>query len=268
MRPQEVAEAERPDGRQDSERDYIAGIAKGMAVIESFDGQAREKLTIAEVARRTGLQRATARRCLLTLKRLGYADFDGKFFRLTPRILRLGYAYLASAPLPQILQPFLEQVSEATHESSSASILDGAEIVYIARAQQRRIMSIGLSVGTRLPAYCTSMGRVLLAHAPAAARDPILAAFPAAHPTRFTVREARRLAEILDEVGRDGYALVDQELEIGLRSIAVPIFTRAGRVIAAMNISVQAAHMSSEEMIDRLLPVLRQKRDQARDALY
>ena len=246
--------------------DHIAGLAKGLAVIEVFD-RAREKLTIAEVARLTGLQRATARRCLLTLKKLGYADFDGKFFRLTPGILRLGYAYLASAPLPQVLQPFLEQVSEATHESSSASVLDGGEIVYIARAAQRRIMSIGLGVGSRLPAYCTSMGRVLLAYAGEEALDQVLAALPLVPPTPFTLIDRDRLRAVIAAIGAAGFALVDQELEVGLRSLAVPIFTGAGRVIAAMNVSVQAGRMPASEMEERLLPILRRAQEQARKAL-
>jgi IclR family pca regulon transcriptional regulator len=243
------AEGDQRDG------DRIAGLAKGLAVIEAFDRN-RDKLTIAEVARLTGLQRATARRCLLTLSKLGYADFDGKFFRLTPRILRLGYAYLASTPLSQIVQPFLEQLSAATHESCSASTLDGGEIVYIARAAQRRIMSINLGVGSRLPAYCTSMARVLLAHIDQADLERALAELPANPPTRFTATEPAKLRRLIERARRDGYALVDQELEIGLRSIAVPIFNGTGTALAAMNIGVQAQRLSPPVMIKTLLPRL------------
>src|SRR4051812_3699738 len=148
-----------------AERDYMAGLGKGLAVIACFDERHR-RLTIAEVAAMARLSRAAARRCLLTLERLGFASFDGRFFGLTPRILRLGYAYLASAELPQIIQPFLEQVSARIQESCSASILDGEEVLYIARSAKRRIMSVDLAVGSRLPAYCTSMGRVMLAALP------------------------------------------------------------------------------------------------------
>lgn len=251
---------------QEATGDYIAGIAKGLSVIEAFD-QTRDKLTIADVAKLTGMQRATARRCLLTLTKLGYADFDGKFFRLTPRVLRLGYAYLSSAPLPQVLQPFLEKLSEATHESSSASTLDGAEIVYVARAAQRRIMSIGLGIGSRLPAYCTSMGRVLLAYLDPASLDRVLAEFPPKPLTSFTIIDPTRLREIIAVVRTTGYSVVDQELEIGLRSIAVPVFNMKGSVIAAMNVSVQAGRMSAPEMVDTLLPELRKIQAALRDML-
>jgi IclR family pca regulon transcriptional regulator len=250
-------------GERDGDR--IAGLEKGLAVIESFD-RSRDKLTIAEVARLTGLQRATARRCLLTLAKLGYADFDGKFFRLTPRILRLGYAYLSSTPLPQIVQPFLEGLSAVTHESCSASTLDGGEIVYIARAAQRRIMSVNLGIGSRLPAYCTSMGRVLLAHLDPATLERVLA-LPAKPPTKFTVTEPAKLRRLIERARRDGYALVDQELEIGLRSIAVPIFNGSGAALAAMNISAQAQRMSPPAMIKTLLPSLLDAQDRLRQLL-
>lgn len=144
------------------ERFFVEALARGLAVMRSFDQQ-HERLTISEVARRTELNRATARRFLLTLQALGYVASDGKFFWLTPKVLSLGHAYLSSTPLPRLLQPVLEQVSEELHESCSASILEDGEIVYIARAATRRVISIGLGVGSRLPAYCTSMGRVLLA---------------------------------------------------------------------------------------------------------
>src|SRR5262245_59608499 len=155
----------REPGTERADRDFILGLKKGLAVIECFDDE-HERLTSADVAAKTGLSRAAARRCLLTLHKLGYANYDGKLFMLAPRVMRLGYAYLLSASLPQLLQPFLEHLSEQVHESSSAAILEGEEIVYLARAATRRIMSSGLCIGTRLPTYCTSMGRVLLAGLP------------------------------------------------------------------------------------------------------
>ncbi|MCZ8041901.1 MAG: helix-turn-helix domain-containing protein [Beijerinckiaceae bacterium] len=235
----------------------MAALEKGLAVIECFDA-AHDKLTIADVARATELSRAAARRCLLTLAKIGYAEFDGKFFRLTPRVLRLGHAWLASAALPQLVQPFLERLSEETHESSSASLLDGHEIVYIARSAQRRIMSVGLSVGTRLPAFCTSMGRVLLAaRDPADARARILAGRPRAL-TPHTVTDPDRLAAILAEVREQGYCIVDQELELGLISIAMPLINPRGEVVAAFNLSGQVQRSSAEEMAERFLPGMRQ----------
>lgn len=234
----------------------MAALEKGLAVIECFDA-AHEKLTIADVARATELSRAAARRCLLTLTRIGYAEFDGKFFRLTPRVLRLGHAWLASSALPQLVQPFLERLSEETHESSSASLLDGHEIVYIARSAQRRIMSVGLSVGSRLPAFCTSMGRVLLAALPPdEARERILSGRPRAL-TPHTVTEPERIMAALAAARERGYSVVDQELELGLISMALPLANARGETVAAFNISGQVQRTSAEEMVAQFLPRMR-----------
>jgi IclR family pca regulon transcriptional regulator len=235
--------------------DLIAGFVKGLSVIETFD-QERNKLSIADVARLTGLERASARRCLLTLVHEGYAEFDGKFFRLTPRVLKLGYAYLSSTPLPRIIQPFLEQLSEAIHESSSASILDRGEIVYIARSAQRRVMLIGLNVGSRLPAYCASMGRVLLAALPEEEARRRLEATKREKHTPKTLTGLSDLMKELAKVRQQGYALIDEELEIGLRSIAVPILDARGSVMAAANVGVQAQRVSSQTLIEEVLPRL------------
>lgn len=234
----------------------MAALEKGLAVIECFDAT-HEKLTIADVARATELSRAAARRCLLTLTRIGYAEFDGKFFRLTPRVLRLGHAWLASSALPQLVQPFLERLSEETHESSSASLLDGHEIVYIARSAQRRIMSVGLSVGSRLPAFCTSMGRVLLAALPPdGARERILSCRPRAL-TSHTVTEPDRIMAALAAARERGYSVVDQELELGLISMALPLANARGETVAAFNISGQVQRTSAEEMVAQFLPRMR-----------
>jgi IclR family pca regulon transcriptional regulator len=238
------------------DRDHMAALEKGLAVIECFDA-AHDRLTIAEVARATDLSRAAARRCLLTLTRIGYAEFDGKFFRLTPRVLRLGYAWLASTALPQLVQPFLERLSEETHETSSASLLDGHEIVYIARSAQRRIMSVGLSVGSRLPAFCSSMGRVLLAALdPVAARALILAGQPRAR-TVHTVTGVDELMAVLAQVREQGHCVVDQELELGLVSLAVPLLNTRGTVVAAFNLSGQVQRSSAAEMTEKFLPRMR-----------
>jgi IclR family transcriptional regulator, pca regulon regulatory protein len=235
---------------------FVGALARGLGVIRAM-GSDRESQTLSEIARSTGLPRATVRRSLLTLQALGYVASDGRQFRLTPRILSLGYAYLASDPLSRILQPVLERVSEATRESCSASTLDGGEIVYVARAATRRIMAVGLAVGSRLPAFCTSMGRVLLAaEAPERARR-ILASEPRRRLTPRTVTDLEALAERLAEVRQRDFAVVDEELEIGLRAIAVPVRNARGRVVAAMNVSAQAGRLSAGSLVGDVLPVLR-----------
>lgn len=245
LEPSEVSE----------ERFFVEALARGLAVIRSFDQQ-HERLTISEVARRTELNRATARRFLLTLQALGYIASDGKYFWLTPKVLSLGHAYLSSTPLPRLLQPVLERVSEELHESCSASILEDQEIVYIARAATRRVISIGLGVGSRLPAYCTSMGRVLLAALDNKLLEAYLEETPLKRLTPYTLTDPALLRAELERVRVQGYALVDQELELGLRSIAVPVRNARGRVLAAMNVGVQAGRVSKAEMLERFLPVL------------
>ena len=236
------------------ETDQMGGFAKGLLVIEAF-GQGVEALTLADIARLTGLDRATARRCVLTLVNAGYAVAENRHFRLTPRILRLSQAYLA-APLPRLIQPSLETLAEQLHESSSACVLDGTEIVYIARAAQHRVMSIGLTTGSRLPAYCTSMGRALLASLPAAQARAILQASKRIARTKRTITDIDKLTAKLDEVRRLGYALIDQELELGLRSLAVPVRNTQGRVVAAINVGVQATRATPEQLRMEFLPHL------------
>jgi IclR family pca regulon transcriptional regulator len=236
---------------------FVTAFARGLSVIRAFDS-GREKLTLAGVARVTGLSRATVRRSLITLVTLGYAQTDGRFFQLTPKVLSLGYAYLASTPLPRLIQPALEEVTAKTRESSSACILDGNEIVYIARSATRRVMSVGLSVGSRLPAYCTSMGRVLLAAEPVERRAAILGAAPLRRLTARTETSPAKLEQILDEVAARGYSLVDQELEMGLRSIAVPVHNSSGRVVAAINVGLHAGRSEPAAMLATILPHLRE----------
>lgn len=246
-----------------SDRDTMTGLAKGLAVIESF-GPDRPRQSITEVATATGLDRATARRCLLTLAQHGYADWDGKFFTLTPRILRLGTAALASMPLPQIVQPALDALSEEIGESTSVSILDGAEIVYVARAAQRRIMSIALMPGSRLPAYCTSMGRVLLAALPEPEMRRILGPHPLPARTPRTLTDPDRIADCIATVRLQGHALIDQEVELGLRSLAVPLLNARGKVVAALNVGTAATAMTVDDLADRFLDRLLSVRDRLR----
>jgi len=237
------------------DRDLIAGLEKGLGVIEAFD-ETRPRLSVTDVANITGLTRAAARRYLLTLAKLGYASFDGKFFSLMPRILRLGHAYLSSTGFPKFVQPYLEQISAATGESSSAAILDDTDIVYVARAATRRIMSINLAVGSRLPGYCTSLGRALMA----GQSDELIKDYfrrvelRALTPKTKTKREA--ILAALAEVRKKGYALVDEELELGLRSISVPVYDGRGTVIGAINLSAQAARVSAAALIKDMLPHL------------
>lgn len=243
-----------------NEKDIIGAFAKGLRVLECFSGDS-PRLAIAEVAERTGYDRATARRCLLTLHHLGYAAYDGKFFSLTPRVLRLGMGALAALPLPQIVQPWLDQLSDKIGQSCSVGILDETEIVYIARAAQRRVMSIGLMPGSRLPAHCTSMGRVLLAALPDdQARDIV----DRSDLTPRTLHSLHDPSEIMAEIARvraQGFALIDQEIELGLRSLAVPILDAQGRTVAALNTGMAAVQVSSDDLHGTYLPALLKVQD-------
>ncbi|GAB4261326.1 MAG: IclR family transcriptional regulator [Pararhodobacter sp.] len=232
--------------------DYIASLAKGLAVIEVFRAES-PRLSITDVAAATGLDRATARRCLLTLHQLGYADYDGKFFQLTPRVLRLGMGALAALPLPQIVQPWLDQLSERTGISSSVSLLDDTHIVYIARAAKRRVMSIGLMPGSRLPAHCTSMGRVLLAALPEAEARAIVERSDLSPRTPYSITDPEEILARIAQVRRQGYCVIDQEVELGLRSIAVPVRNTHDKVVAALNLG---SPLGSEDLADAYLPEL------------
>jgi IclR family transcriptional regulator, pca regulon regulatory protein len=236
--------------------DFMTSLARGLHVIRAFAGVDR-RLTIADVSRATGLTRAVVRRCLYTLKELGYAGTDGRMYFLQPRILNLGYSYLSTAPVPIAAQPVLEEMSESLGEASSVAVLDDGAVVYVGRAATKRIMSVTLGVGSRLPAYCTALGRVLLAHLTDEQVNIELSKVDWTQHTKHTVTSRSRLEELLVEVRQDGFAINDQELEIGLRSIAVPVRNVVGTVVAAMNVSSQASRVSRRELVERCLPVLR-----------
>lgn len=238
-----------------SDPDFMQSLARGLEVIRAFE-HARPTLSITEVARLTNISRAAARRCLHTLTQLGYVAGAGGVYELTPRILSLGYAYLSALPLARIAQPVLERVSERLHESCSIAVLDGDEVVYVARAATQRILSIGIGVGSRLPAYCTSMGRVLLAHLDDIDLDEYLARVQLARHTAHTITDRSVLRQELQRVRASGYAVIDQELEIGLRSIAVPVKQPHGRAVASINIGAHAARVDGPMMIKTYLPVL------------
>jgi IclR family pca regulon transcriptional regulator len=251
---------------QIKERDLMGGLAKGLSIIEAFSAE-RQRLSISEAAEIAGLDRATARRCLLTLSELGYARYDGKYFELTPRILRLGNAYLSGTSLPALLQPYLDELSEKLGHSASASVLDGSEIVYIARASQKRVMSINLMPGSRLPAYCASMGRVLLAALGDAEVAAILATSVLRANTPFTLTDP---AELLTEIGRvrdQGYAVIDQELEIGLCSIGVAVHDARGRVVAAINVGAPSAVLPAADLAGHCLGAMREIQARLRSLL-
>jgi len=242
---------------------FMASLARGLAVILGFSQQ-RRKMSIAQLSLRTGIPRAAVRRCLYTLAKLGYVGAeDGGTFALRPQILSLGHAYLSSVPLVMGAQPILDQVSTTTQESCSLAIMDGDEILYVARSSSsKRIMSIDLGVGSRLPTHCTSMGRVLLAHLTDDELASYLRRIKLAPYTNRTIVSKEQLTRTVAGVREAGFAIVDQELEIGLRSIAVPVKDYRGRVEAAINISVHAARVSGAEMEKAFLPPLRDAADE------
>jgi IclR family pca regulon transcriptional regulator len=233
----------------------VQSLVRGLSVIRAFDAD-NSRLTLSDVARATGLTRSAARRFLHTLVGLGYVANDGRYFTLRPRVLDLGYAYLSSLSLPDIAEPHLERLSIKTGESASVSVLDGRDVVYVARVATRRIMTVAISVGTRFPAYATSMGRVLLA----GQSDEWLAGFITSANltslTPYTVTDPDKLREIVTQVREQGWALVDQELEEGLRSIAVPVRDASGSVVAALNLSAPARRGSGDDIARELLPPL------------
>ncbi|GAB2713221.1 IclR family transcriptional regulator domain-containing protein [Streptomyces bullii] len=234
---------------------FVRSFERGLAVIRAFDAD-RPALTLSEVARACDLTRAAARRFLLTLADLGYVHTDGRFFRLTPRVLELGYSYLAGLTLAQIAEPHLQHLVAQVGESSSLCVLDGDDIVYLARVPTRRIMTVSVTVGTRFPAHLTSVGRVLLAHLPGEELDVRLARTELRPLTPRTITSQSALRAELRRVRRQGHALVDQELEEGLRSVAAPVRDRDGEVVAGVNLAVHAGRTSVEAVRRDLLPHL------------
>lgn len=235
---------------------YVRSLDRGLAVIRAFDEE-HQQLSLSDVARRTGLTRAAARRFLLTLVQLGYVHQADGVFSLRPRVLELGFAYLSGLSLLEVAQPHMERLSNSVHESVSVSVLDGDDLVYVGRIHARKIMKAAINVGSRYPAYPTSMGRVLLAGARPTWLEQYLARVELEPLTPLTVTDVSRLREVLAQVRADGFAVVDQELELGLRSMAVPLHGRGGDVVAAMNVSAPLERGSLEEITAELLPPLR-----------
>jgi IclR family pca regulon transcriptional regulator len=236
-------------------RDLIAGLDKGLQVIEAFDGE-RSRLTISEVAARTGLTRAAARRYLITLVHLGYARQHEKVFWLTPKVLRLGQSYLHSARLPRIVQPLLYRLAYSLGEAASAGVLEGDELVCVAAVSAGKLVSGTLQPGTRVPAWCTANGRVLLAGLALPERQAVLERASIEALTEHTIVDRERLLLEIARTRSQGYALVDQELEVGLRTLAVPIRNFRGDTVAAMNISLHSSRIPGGEIVERYLPAL------------
>jgi len=237
------------------ERDYVMALEKGLAIIEAF-GQLRGSASLTQLAEVTGHTKASVRRSLHTLCHLGYATQDGRQFQLAARALRLGSAFVVSDALTRLAQPILETTAERTKESASIAVLDSQDSVFVARATHRRSLSVGLGVGARLPAYASATGRVLLGGQP---RDWVRFMLNRMGRPALTVKTITSLPRVLQQVDlaqRQGYALCDQELEIGLRSIAVPILDRRGRTIAAMSLSVATSRMDVPTILEKLLPEL------------
>lgn len=235
---------------------FMTSLARGLAVIRGFSREKRT-MTIAQLSQKTGIPRAAVRRCLYTLERLGYvASEGGRNFALRPKLLGLGHAYLSSTPLVVTAQPFLDRVGDAVGESCSLAILDGHDILYVARSLTSRIISVALNVGSRLPAHCTSIGLVLLAHLPPEELKAYLARVELKRYTERTITSRAALLEVLEDVRRQDFAVADNMMEIGVRSIAVPVRDAAGTVVAGMNVIIQAVRGSIRDMKTLYLPHL------------
>jgi IclR family pca regulon transcriptional regulator len=245
-----------PEAHMDeSDRDYVTSFARGLEVIRAFTRNCRS-MTLSEVAARTGMNRAATRRFLLTLVREGYAETDGKKFQLLPKILDLGFSALASLGLTNVVQPILDELSEALQESCFAVILEGDWVVYVAKSHSRRVMVASVDIGSRAPAYTMSSGRVLLSALSEDALEKYLGSVKLEPLTSYTVTSKVKLKSIIDETRQAGYCMIDQEYEIGLRSISVPVRSRSGQTIAALNVACPSPRFTLDDMRTRVLPKL------------
>jgi IclR family transcriptional regulator, pca regulon regulatory protein len=255
-----------PDVEIPLKRDLVAGLEKGLAVIEAFD-QERPRLTISEVAERTGLTRAAARRYLLTLSHLGFVHQERKMFALAPRVLRLGQSYMHSARLPRVVRPAVVELAHSLREASAASVLDDADAICIAATSAGRNVSATLQPGIRVPAYCTANGRVLVAALPESQANAWLAQQTLRPLTPYTITQAARLRDELQRTREQGYATVDQELELCMRTLSVPLTNWRGDTVAAINLTAHASRMSIDDLVSAGLPALRQAQTRLRQLL-
>lgn len=251
----EADRAEDGDSNGMNPRDYVSSLARGLEVLRAFNRTGR-KMTLSQVASETGNTRAGARRILLTLVHEGYAVADGKLFDLTPQVLELGHSVLSSKGVWDIAKPFIDHLSEEVRESVSAAVLDNFDVVYVSGAQYHRVISVGISVGARFPAHCTANGRVLLAAQPEEKWPAMLRNIELRKLTDKTVTDPGKFRKVLEQVRDQGWSMVDQELEIGLMSISVPVRTSAGALVGAINVGVPTLRMSPEEMVTQILPKL------------
>ncbi len=240
------------------QRDFVTALARGLDVMRAFSSRQEEQLSLADIAKLVQLPRATVRRSLITLCALGYVEESGKVFRLAPKVLTLAQAYLSSNLLPRVARPFVERVSSELAESCSVSILHEAEVIYVARSTNKRLSALLGDVGSRRPAYCTSMGRVLLAHLSEASLDEYFRAVELKPLTAYTMTDESELRALLVKIRKQEFCLSDQQTELDLRTIAVPVRNNSGQVVAAMHVTTQASRTTKRQMIQRFLPVLRE----------
>ncbi len=252
-----------PDARVPRKPDQIGGLIKGLRLIEAFDA-AHHRMTLSQAALRVGISPASARRCLLTLCDLGYAQTDGKYFWLGNGALRIAHAYAVSTRLPSMLQPALDALSEKTRESASLSVLDGQFAVIAARSTARKSMRVNLGIGSHLPLYCSAAGRALLAHLPCEQWEKLVNALPMTAMTTRTEVTLTGLRQLLQSCRDTGYASCDEEIELGVRSIAIPLYDHSGATVAAMSVSTRAERMTTSEMVRQFLPTMLRSQDWAR----
>ena len=246
--------------------DFVTALARGLTVIRAF-GAERPHMTLADIAKRVSLPRATVRRSLITLETLGYVESDGRNFALSPKVLALGNSYLTSSPFPRTIQPMLERLAETAGESCWAAILDDEDVLLVAGAKSNRLLSAGMRIGSRLPAYCSAFGRVLLAGQPDDGIDVYLSSVILRMHTSRTTIEPAAIRRQIAEARANGYAIADGEVELGLCSLAVPITDIRGNTVAAINTTAHSGRMKSGEMVERLLPLLRQVAEDIRPVL-
>ncbi|MBY8182231.1 helix-turn-helix domain-containing protein [Vibrio fluvialis] len=239
------------------DKNFLTTLARGLSVIRSFQKN-KMTMTLSEMAEANDMSRASARRFLLTLQTLGYVKVEGRQFSLTPKVLELGYSYLANLDVGGVVSSQLEQVTQQIHQSSSAAVLDGTDIVYIARVPVRSLLAFNLQIGARLPAYATSMGRVLLSQLPEQKVISILESSSIEPLTPYTITSQADILKELQIVKQQGYSINDQELELGLRSVAVPVFNQKGQVKLTLNISTHVSQVSSEQIVSTFVPILKQ----------
>ncbi len=238
-----------------SNRDYVNSLARGLEVIRAFT-RSKPSMTLSEVAERTDMNRASARRFLLTLVREGYASTNGKYFRLLPKVLDLGFSVLASMDLSDVMQPVMNDLAEKLQESCFAAVLDGDSVIYVARATSQRVVNVGINIGSRVPAHSVSSGRVLISGLSDSELDKYMEGVMLKKYTPMTTTSKARLRKAVDETRRQGWSIVDQELEVGLRSVSVPIRDRSGTIVAALNVCCPSPRVTPEEMRTRVLPAL------------